>query len=68
MGGTPLLVAIADGFGPGFGLELDKAGGYPITLARDDIPVEGRILDTEGRPVVGRECKSSRSAGRPKRT
>ena len=48
-----LLVAIADGFGPGFGLELDKAGGYTIRLARDDIPVEGRILDTEGRPVVG---------------
>ncbi len=53
MGGAPVLVAIADGFGPGFGLELDGTAGYSIRLARDDIPVEGRILDTEGRPVAG---------------
>lgn len=47
------MVAIADGFGPGFGIEPDKSGAYTIRLALDDIPVEGRILDIEGRPVVG---------------
>ncbi len=52
-GDHPGVVAIADGFGPGFGIEPDKTGAYTIRLARDDIPVEGRILDIEGRPVVG---------------
>jgi RNA polymerase sigma factor (sigma-70 family) len=49
----PTVVAIADGFGPGFGLAPDETGSYTIRLARDDIAVEGRILDTEGRPVAG---------------
>jgi RNA polymerase sigma factor (sigma-70 family) len=53
VGGIPSIVAIANGFGPGFGLEPDKADAYTIRLARDDIPVEGRVLDTEGRPVAG---------------
>ena len=52
-GDHPGVVAIADGFGPGFGIEPDKSGAYTIRLALDDIPVEGRILDIEGRPVVG---------------
>ena len=52
-GDHPGVVAIAEGFGPGFGIEPDKAGAYTIRLARDDIPIEGRILDIEGRPVVG---------------
>jgi hypothetical protein len=47
----PVAVALAEGFGPGFGLE--RSGNVTIRLARDDIPVEGRILDTDGRPVVG---------------
>jgi hypothetical protein len=46
----PVAVALAEGFGPGFGLE--KSGELTIRLAHDDIPVEGRILDTDGRPVV----------------
>ncbi len=49
----PTVVAIADGFGPGFGLAPDQTGSYAIRLARDDVAVEGRILDTEGRPVAG---------------
>ena len=49
----PIAVAMADGYGPGFDLEATKAGEHTIRLARDDIPVEGRILDLEGRPVVG---------------
>jgi RNA polymerase sigma factor (sigma-70 family) len=50
--GTPVVVALADGFGPGFGLERDDKDGFAIRLARDDIPVEGRIVDMEGRPVA----------------
>jgi RNA polymerase sigma factor (sigma-70 family) len=48
------LVALADGFGPGLALEpdKDKTDAYTIHLVRDDIPVEGRILDAEGRPVA----------------
>ena len=53
MGGIPQVVAIADGFGPGFGFEPDQTAGYSIKLAHDDIPIEGRILDTDGRPVAG---------------
>ncbi len=48
----PVIVAIADGFGPGFALEPEKTNAYTIRLVRDDIAVEGRILDTEGRPVA----------------
>jgi RNA polymerase sigma factor (sigma-70 family) len=49
---TPRLVALAEGFGLGFGLQLDKTGSYSIRLA-PEFPVEGRILDTEGRPAAG---------------
>ena len=57
---TAQVVATAAGFGPG-GLtpSTTKSGcearpAQPeITLARDDVPIAGRIVDLEGRPVAG---------------
>ncbi len=47
------LLALAEGFGPGFGAVGEAGGEATLTLALDDAPIEGRILDLEGRPVVG---------------
>jgi RNA polymerase sigma factor (sigma-70 family) len=49
------VVATAKGQGPDWvKLESSGAGGDIILrLARDDVPVDGRILDLEGRPVAG---------------
>ena len=44
---------------PGFGTEAlkglpkDQTEEQIIQLARDDVPVTGRIIDLEGRPVAG---------------
>ena len=41
---------------PGYGLargEHDLEGNYEIKLPRDDLPVLGRVVDLEGRPVAG---------------
>jgi RNA polymerase sigma factor (sigma-70 family) len=49
------LVAAAPGFGPN-GVKLGKPsanGTWTIRLVKDDMPVEGRVLDPEGRPVEG---------------
>jgi RNA polymerase sigma factor (sigma-70 family) len=51
---TP-LVATAKGYGPAW-LEMgrrDKDGNLTLKLAKGDVPVTGRILDLEGRPVAG---------------
>jgi protocatechuate 3,4-dioxygenase beta subunit len=49
---TPLIVAWAPGFGPD-SVEGDVTEDHPLRLARDDVPVTGRIIDLEGRPVAG---------------
>jgi RNA polymerase sigma factor (sigma-70 family) len=49
------LVAAAPGFGPAW-VPLgkpDDSGRRTLRLARDDVPVRGRILDLEGRPLAG---------------
>jgi RNA polymerase sigma factor (sigma-70 family) len=47
------LVAVADGFGAAW-IEANKLGKGEITLRLvKDLPIEGRILDLEGRPVRG---------------
>ena len=48
------VVAIAEGFGPGW-VSLDKSAAQDVTvrLARDDVPITGRVLDLEGRPIRG---------------
>ena len=52
---TAGFVASAEGYGLGFfdGVEEVDALGPILKLARDDVPIAGRVLDIEGRPVVG---------------
>ncbi len=47
------FVAMAEGYGPAF---LEPAGGDAapvLRLARDDVPIRGRVIDIQGRPVAG---------------
>jgi RNA polymerase sigma factor (sigma-70 family) len=47
------VIAVAKDFGPDW-IELsknNKPGEVTLRLAKDDVPVTGRILDLEGRPV-----------------
>jgi RNA polymerase sigma factor (sigma-70 family) len=48
------VIAIAQGFGPGW-VSLDKPDAQEITvrLAKDDVPITGRVLDLEARPIRG---------------
>ncbi len=57
-----LLVAQAPGFGAGW--EQAGAGDLAIDLP-EDRPLEGQILDLEGRPVAGAEVGVSWTAGLP---
>ncbi len=53
-GSSPIVVAQAPGFGPDWWSKLaDLPEGHPIRLVRDDVPITGRIVDLEGRPVAG---------------
>jgi RNA polymerase sigma factor (sigma-70 family) len=52
-----IVVAAADGYGlgapkfePG---RMPGESGWSIRLAKDDVPITGRILDLQGRPVAG---------------
>jgi RNA polymerase sigma factor (sigma-70 family) len=48
------VVAVADGFGPDW-VRVEKAGARPLNLrlVKDDMPIRGRILNLEGRPISG---------------
>ncbi len=51
--GSAQLVVMAEGYGPAF---LEPAGGDAapvLRLARDDVPIRGRVIDIQGRPVAG---------------
>jgi RNA polymerase sigma factor (sigma-70 family) len=56
----PWLVASAPGLGPGWITSVFKAaaaGEVTIRLVKDGPPIEGRIVDLEGRPVAGAQVK-----------
>ncbi len=48
------IIASAQGYGPDW-VELAKMDNTEITLqlVKDDVPIEGRVLDLQGRPVAG---------------
>src|SRR5205807_6519865 len=49
------VVATAKGYGPDW-LELGastETGELTLRLAKDDVPIRGRVLDLEGRPIPG---------------
>jgi beta-lactamase regulating signal transducer with metallopeptidase domain/protocatechuate 3,4-dioxygenase beta subunit len=52
---VPKVVAWAPGFGPAFPetFARDVTEDKPIQLVRDDVPITGRVVDLEGRPVSG---------------
>jgi len=48
------VVASAPGFGLGLARVVLRGGAEAtVRLARDDVPIEGRVVDLEGRPVAG---------------
>jgi RNA polymerase sigma factor (sigma-70 family) len=51
----PTIAAIADGYGLDWRAlgERGKGNRLDLHLVKDDAPINGRILDLEGRPVVG---------------
>jgi RNA polymerase sigma factor (sigma-70 family) len=53
--GKTTVAALADGFGPAWVSFSTAAEGKDLTLklVKDDVPIEGRILDLEGKPVGG---------------
>jgi hypothetical protein len=56
MATEPWLVASASGYGVGWckrGLRADRPAEQVVTLVEQGPPIEGRIIDLEGRPVVG---------------
>ena len=56
----PWVVASAPGFGPGWASAVRQPGAPDETTVRleeDGPPIEGRIVDLEGRPVAGARVK-----------
>lgn len=49
------IVAMAKGFGPAVSArgELASSSDLTLQLAKDDVPIQGRILDLEGKPIAG---------------
>jgi RNA polymerase sigma factor (sigma-70 family) len=48
------VVAAADGYGCAFAkLPPGTAGDVTLRLVKDDVPIQGRILNLEGKPVAG---------------
>lgn len=51
---APKLIARAKGFALDWvDLDLKKPGELTLRLPKDDVPIDGRIVDLEGRPVAG---------------
>ncbi len=60
--GGPWVLASAPGFGAGRAEVVHVAarpGEVTVRLAVDDLPIEGRVLDLEGRPVAGATVRVS---------
>jgi len=51
----PTVAALAHGFGPAWASFTTAEGAKELTLklVRDDVPIVGRVIDLEGRPVPG---------------
>ena len=50
-----LIAAVAPEYGPAWVTvgTLLKVGEVPLRLVRDDVPIRGRVLDSQGRPIAG---------------
>jgi RNA polymerase sigma factor (sigma-70 family) len=49
------VMAVADGYGPAIAPAVaSEDGGEPtLRLAKDDVPIHGRVLDLQGKPISG---------------
>ncbi len=51
--GKQQVVAIAPGYGPALASPSDPDGLKVLRLVKDDVPIRGRVLDIDGKPVAG---------------
>jgi RNA polymerase sigma factor (sigma-70 family) len=53
--GQVAVMAVADGYGPAWGpaVASEDSGELTLRLAKDDMPIRGRILDLQGKPISG---------------
>ncbi|WP_165250404.1 M56 family metallopeptidase [Paludisphaera soli] len=58
------IVATAEGLGPGF-VDRPVSGEMLLKLVRDDVPIWGRVVDAQGRPVVGASVRVHAIAWNP---
>jgi RNA polymerase sigma factor (sigma-70 family) len=50
-----LLLAVAAGYGPGW-VKVDRAEEVrdtTVKLVKDDVPLQGRVIDLDGKPIAG---------------
>jgi RNA polymerase sigma factor (sigma-70 family) len=47
------LVAVADGYGPAWAGDFNKPDGLTLRLVKDDVPITGRVVDLQGKPIAG---------------
>jgi beta-lactamase regulating signal transducer with metallopeptidase domain len=62
------VVAVKPGYGPGW-IDIAPSAAssdLTLTLAADDVPVEGRVVNLEGRPVAGATVELVRIRAFPK--
>jgi hypothetical protein len=61
-------VAVARGHGPNW-TEIGKKGfdrnNFTLTLVKDDVPIQGRVLDLQGKPVAGASVRLIRLETHP---
>jgi RNA polymerase sigma factor (sigma-70 family) len=47
------LFAAADGYGPAWTNDLKNPDGLTLRLVKDDVPITGRLIDLQGKPIAG---------------
>ena len=52
------VVATAEGFGPSWTSLAGAKGDVELRLVKDDVPIEGRLVSLEGRPLAGIEVRT----------
>jgi RNA polymerase sigma factor (sigma-70 family) len=58
----PVVIAVAKGYGPDW-IGLNEAKGELSLRLVKDLPIEGRILDTDGKPVAGAKIRIAGVSG-----
>ena len=48
-----MVAAVAAGYGPDWVALKEPGAELTLRLVKDDVPIKGRVLDLEGRPIAG---------------